>query len=144
MKKMIVAVATLVLLVSCATVPQGDSTLDAKLKTFEPPPPTKAGIYIYRTGGLGTAVKRSLFIDNVLIGDSAPNFYYHRYVDPGLRTVSTKSEFGRNKAVINAEGGENYYFKAYMKMGVITAGSDIVQVGKDEGQTGVLKSRLAK
>ena len=144
MKRIITAVATLLLLASCATVPQGDMALDAKLKTFEPPPPSKAGIYIYRTGGIGTAVKRSLFIDDVRIGDSAPNFYYHRYVDPGVRTVTTNSEMGQNKAVINAEGGENYYFKAYMTMGLITAGSDVVQVGKEEGQAGVLKSKLAK
>ena len=91
-------------LASCATVPQGDATLDAKLKTFAPPPATKAGIYIYRPGGIGTAVKRSLFIDDVRIGDS-PNFYYH-YVDPGVRTVTTNSEMGQNKAVVNAKGGK--------------------------------------
>lgn len=144
MRRVIGVFATLLFLASCATVPQGDSTLDAKLKTFEPPPATKAGIYIYRSMGIGTAVKRSLFIDDVRIGDSAPNFYYHRYVDPGVRTVTTNSEMGQNKAVINAEGGENYYFKAYMTMGLITAGSDIVQVGKDEGQIGVSNSKLAK
>jgi hypothetical protein len=144
MRKALLIVITATFLASCATVPQGDPTLDAKLKTFAPPPATKAGIYIYRPGGIGTAVKRSLFIDDVRIGDSAPNFYYHRYVEPGVRTVTTNSEMGQNKAVVNAQGGENYYFKAYMTMGLITAGSDIVQVGSEEGQEGVLNSKLAK
>lgn len=144
MKRFIPILLVILFTTACATVPEGDSSLDAKLKTFAPPPAEKAGIYIYRTGGIGTAVKRSLFIDDVRIGDSAPNFYYHRYVDPGVRVVATNSEMGQNKAVINAEGGENYYFKAYMTLGVITAGSDIVQVGNDEGQEGVLKSKLAK
>lgn len=144
MKQLILTIVASALLASCATVPQGDSALDAKLKTFAPPPATKAGIYIYRPGGIGTAVKRSLFIDDVRIGDSAPNFYYHRYVEPGIRTITTNTEMGQNKAVINAEGGENYYFKAYMTMGLITAGSDIVQVGSEEGRDGVLNSKLAQ
>lgn len=144
MKQLILTIVASAFLASCATVPQGDSALDAKLKTFAPPPATKAGIYIYRPGGIGTAVKRSLFIDDVRIGDSAPNFYYHRYVEPGIRTITTNTEMGQNKAVINAEGGENYYFKAYMTMGLITAGSDIVQVGSEEGRDGVLNSKLAQ
>lgn len=144
MKQLILIIVASAFLASCATVPQGDSALDAKLKTFAPPPATKAGIYIYRPGGIGTAVKRSLFIDDVRIGDSAPNFYYHRYVEPGIRTITTNTEMGQNKAVINAEGGENYYFKAYMTMGLITAGSDIVQVGSEEGRDGVLNSKLAQ
>ena len=144
MKKSVLAVITTLFLASCATVPQGDPTRDAQLKTFAPPPETKAGIYIYRPGGFGSAVKRSLFIDDERIGDSAPNFYYHRYVEPGVRTVTTNSEIGQNKAVVNAQGGENYFFKAYMTMGLIAGGSDVVQVGSEDGQEGVLNSKLAK
>lgn len=134
----------LAFLVSCASVPQGDVALDAKLKRFEPPGTTQAGLYIYRVGAFGGAVKRSLYIDDERIGDSAPYFYYHRYVEPGLRTVMTNSEVGQNKVVIDAKGGENYFIKAYMLPGVITAGSALKQVDEAEGQEDVLKSKLAK
>lgn len=144
--KNLMVVATLAVLTGCAsTVPMAPKDQDAASKTFAAPADNMAGVYIYRTNTyVGKALKKGLTIDGVRIGETAPGVFFHREVKPGEHTVSTESEFGENSLKLTAEGGKNYYFQQYIKMGVFVGGSGIQAVTEEVGKQNVLQCNEAK
>lgn len=144
--KNLMVVAALAILTGCAsTVPMAPKEQDAASKTFSAPASDQAGVYIYRTNAyVGKALKKGLSIDGVRIGETAPGVYFHRQVKPGEHSVSTESEFGENSLKFSAEGGKNYYFQQYIKMGVFVGGSGITAVTEEEGKKNVLQCNEAK
>ncbi|MDO9004953.1 MAG: DUF2846 domain-containing protein [Aquabacterium sp.] len=143
--KTLVVVATLAVLTGCAsTVPMAPKEQDAASKTFAAPAADQAGVYIYRNNFVGKALKKRLMIDNVGIGETANGVYFHKTVTPGEHTLSTESEFGDNTLKFTAEGGKNYYFQQYIKMGVFVGGSGIQAVTEEVGKQNVLQCNEAK
>lgn len=144
--KNLMVVAVLAVLTGCAaTVPMAPKEQDAASKTFAAPTNGQAGIYIYRTSAyVGKALKKGLSIDGVRIGETAPGVYFHREIKPGEHTVSTESEFGENSLKFSAEGGKNYYFQQYIKMGVFVGGSGITPVNEETGKQSVAQCNEAK
>lgn len=81
------------LLSGCASVPMASKEEDTKLKTFQKPAENKSGIYIYRNSFAGQALKKNIYINGNLIGESANKVYFYKEVDPGEQKLSTESEF---------------------------------------------------
>ena len=128
MFKKLVVVAALagVLFVSgCATVPMASPAEDAALKSFEAPPADKAGVYIYRNSMVGQALKKNVYLDGEYLGESANKVYFYRQVEPGQHTVSTESEFSDNALNFDAKGGMNHFIRQYIKMGVLVGGANV-------------------
>jgi len=117
---------------------------DAELKSFAAPAEGKAGVYIYRNSFVGQALKKNLYLNGELLGESANKTYFYRQVQPGEHTVSTESEFSDNAFKFVAEAGLNYFIRQYIKMGVFVGGANLEIVSEEEGKEGVLSSGLAK
>ena len=130
-------------LTGCATVPLASVEEDAARKTFAPPPQETAGLYIYRNSTFGGALKKSLYVDGTLIGESAPMTYFYKELSPGDHRLSTESEFSNNDLVVKTEGGRNYFVRQYIKMGVFVGGANLEIVPEEEGRKGVLECKLA-
>lgn len=141
---LLILVPLLLMGTGCASVPMASMEDDAKRKEFLPPSDGKAGIYIYRNSNFGSAVKKNLYIDEVFLGQTAPMTYHYVEVDAGKRIVATESEFGNNEILLNAVAGDNYFVRAFMKMGLVVAGAGVEQVGEQEGKKGVMACKLAK
>lgn len=88
---------------------------DIRLKTFQKPAENKTGIYIYRNSFVGQALKKSIYINGEMIGESANKVYFYKEVEPGEQTLSTESEFSENDLKLSTEGGKNYFFEQYIK-----------------------------
>ena len=74
MKHILLAVvASASLLSGCASVPMESSEKSELARQFNPPSEGNAGLYIYRAGGPGTALKKDIWVDGKCIGESAPN-----------------------------------------------------------------------
>ncbi len=143
--KSLMLIATLAVLTGCAsTVPMAPKEQDTVSKTFKAPSPNMAGVYIYRNNFVGKALKKTLRIDSVAIGQTANRVYFHREVTPGEHTLATESEFGDNILKFNAEAGKNYYFQQYIKMGAFVGGSGLQAVTEEEGKQAVLQCNEAK
>lgn len=142
--KSLIIVATMAVFAGCASVPMASKNQDAASKEFKAPPPNKSGLYIYRNNFTGKSLKRTLTVDGVNIGATANRIYFHKEIPPGTHTLSTESEFGDNSLVFTAEGGKNYYFRQYIKMGVFVGGSGIESVTEEEGQNAILECSEAK
>ena len=117
---------------------------DTARKTFSAPREGSTGLYIYRNSRFGGALKKSVYIDGDLIGESAPMTYIYREISPGEHRLSTESEFGDNDLVINTKAEQNYFVRQYIKMGVFVGGANLELVSEEAGKKGVLECKLAK
>ncbi len=104
----------------------------------------KSGIYIYRNSFGGQALKKNIYINGELIGESANKVFFYKEVEPGEQTLSTESEFSENNLKVSTEGGKNYFFEQYIKMGVFVGGAGLKAVSDAEGMKNVQECKLAK
>lgn len=104
----------------------------------------KSGIYIYRNSFGGQALKKNIYINGELIGESANKVFFYKEVEPGEQTLSTESEFSENNLKVSTEGGKNYFFEQYIKIGVFVGGAGLKAVSDAEGMKNVQECKLAK
>lgn len=135
---------TLFLFSGCATVPMEPAAQDTARKQFSSPPQGFAGLYIYRNSTLGAALKKSLYIDDILIGETAPKTYFYKNIKPGNYQISTESEFSNNSLTLAAKEGQNYFVRQYIKFGLFVGGAGLRLISEEEGKKGVLECKLAK
>ena len=117
---------------------------DNERKKFTPPPQEAAGLYIYRNSTFGGALKKIVFIDGKIIGETAPMTYFYKALKPGIHELSTESEFSNNNFELDAKGGQNHFVRQYIKFGVFVGGANFELVSEEEGKEGVLECKLAK
>ena len=150
MNKILLILLTLIAsyyLTGCISVPMASLEADTARKEFSSPSQDISGLYIFRTplpSYQDILVKRSIYLDDELIGDSLPKTYFYREVQPGKHKLSTESEFSNNDLTIDIKGGRNYFIRQYLKMGLLSAATGIELVSEEEGRKRVLKSKLAK
>ena len=143
--KLTLAVFTMLLLVGCASVPMEDREKSVMAKKFTPPTGDKAGLYIYRSGSFGGALKKDVWVDGVCIGETAPNVFFYEEVTGGIEhKVSTESEFSPNDLLLKADSGQNYFVRQYIKLGVFVGGAGVELVDGEKGKEEVSKLELAK
>ncbi|MDB4409899.1 DUF2846 domain-containing protein [Gammaproteobacteria bacterium] len=131
-------------LAGCATVPMSSVEQDNERKEFTLPSQDTAGLYIYRNSNLGGALKKTIYIDGVMIGETAPMTYFYKAIKPGIHELSTESEFSNNSLELDAKGGQNHFVRQYIKLGVFVGGANFELVSEKEGKEGVLECKLAK
>lgn len=142
-----IAIITLAssLFAGCASVPMESKEASEKAKAFNKPSGDNAGLYIYRAGGLGTALKKDLWIDDKCVCETAPQIFFYEEVKGGEEhKISTESEFSPNDLMVKTKSGENYFIKQYIKMGVFVGGANLKLVDEKEGKEAVTKLELAK
>jgi len=105
----VVVISSTIFLSGCASVKMASKEDDTTLKNFTLPPLDKAGLYIYRNSFVGQALKKDVYVDSVLIGETANEVFFYVEISPGTHTISTESEFGENSIIFQAEGGKNYF-----------------------------------
>jgi uncharacterized protein YlaN (UPF0358 family) len=131
-------------LAGCASVPMESESVSAKAKSFSQPTDGNAGLYIYRSFGPGTALKKDIWIDNKCIGETAPSvFFYEEVKGNEEHKISTESEFSPNDLQLNTEIGKNYFIKQYIKMGVFVGGANLELVQEEEGKKDISGLEMA-
>ncbi|BCM26049.1 DUF2846 domain-containing protein [Methyloradius palustris] len=138
----IVVIASLHL-TGCASVPMASVDTDKAKKSFSAPSEGKSGLYVYRNSSFGSALKKVVTIDGVIIGESAPNTYFYKEISPGTHVISTESEFSDNQISVEFQKGVNYFVRQYIKMGVFVGGAGLEAVSEEVGKKGVLECKMA-
>ncbi|BDY05014.1 DUF2846 domain-containing protein [Ferrimonas sp. YFM] len=146
MSKRIIALAACSLLFAgCASVPMENSELSNKAKEFSAPSEGKAGLYVFRSGAFGAALKKDVWVDGECMGETAPNMFFFKEIDGNKEhKVSTESEFSPNDLMIETESGKNYFVRQYIKMGVFVGGAGVELVDEETGKKEVAPLKLAK
>ena len=144
-KQMLLVVLVTFLFTGCASVPMESKEESDYAKEFNPPANGKSGLYIYRGGGPGTALKKDIWVNDECIGESAPNVFFYIEVEGDKEhKVSTESEFSPNDLIVKVKHGLNYFIKQYIKFGVFVGGANLEVVDEKEGKEDVTKLGMAK
>jgi len=141
---MLVVLGAMFCLSACASVPLRSPAETAKAKEFAPPPPDKAGLYIYRNSFVGKALKKDIWVNGECVGESADNVFFY-YLVPGDRehTIVTESEFSPNTLKIMVQRGTNYFIRQYIKPGVFVGGANFQLVDPETGKKAIAKLNMA-
>lgn len=141
---LVFALLSLVFFSGCATVPMASSEVDTELKTFQKPLNESAGLYIYRNSFAGQALKKNVYINGKLIGETANKVYFYKELPAGNYTLATESEFSENNLDITVEAGQLYFVEQTIKLGVFVGGAKLSLVDSDTGMKNVKECKLAK
>ena len=146
MKKLFITAAiTMTLLTGCASVLMESKSNSDMAKKFSPPSNDNSGLYIYRSGSFGGALKKDVWVDDDCVGETAPNVFFYKEVTGGEEhKVSTESEFSPNDLLVKTESGKNYFIRQYIKMGVLVGGAGVELVDEEKGIKAILKLKMAK
>jgi hypothetical protein len=143
-KKITLIILASSLFVGCASVPMESKEVSDKAKQFNPPSEGKAGLYIYRPSGPGTALKKDIWVDGQCIGESAQKvFFYEEVLGNQEHKISTESEFSPNDLLVKTESGQNYFIKQYIKIGVFVGGANLELVDEAKGKKDIAKLGMA-
>jgi hypothetical protein len=109
--------------------------LSAKAKEFNAPSEGTSGLYIYRTSGVGSALKKDIWVDDKCIGETAPEMFFYEEVEGNQEhKISTESEFSPNELLVTTESGKNYFIKQFIKMGVFVGGANLELSSIEQGK----------
>ena len=91
LQRTVVVLLVAIGLAGCASVPMGDTSRDAELKSFSSKPGV-AGLFIYRNESFGAAIRMDVEVDGKPVGQTAAKTYFYKEVAPGKHTITSKSE----------------------------------------------------
>jgi uncharacterized protein YlaN (UPF0358 family) len=133
------------LFAGCASVPMESTEVSNKAKEFNHPSEGNAGLYVYRAGGFGGAIKKDVWVDDKCVGETAPNIFFYEEVKGGEEhKISTESEFSPNDLLVKTENGRHYFVNQYIKMGVFVGGANLELVDEEKGKKAVTELEMAK
>ena len=143
-KKNIQLALITLLLVGCASVPMESTQKTSTAKQFLPPTEGKAGLYLYRYGSFGAALKKDIWIDGNCVGETARNTFFYEEVDGGAEhKISTESEFSPNDLLLTPENGKLYFIQQYIKFGVFVGGAGLKLIDEKDAKKQIEELNLA-
>ena len=131
--KLTVALLTLLTVSGCATTPMTTATDDADAKTFTPPK-GKANLYVYRGGGVGSAVAFPLTLDGRRVGTMVPSTYACLSVSPGNHSLTMDSLENAQVKTVDAKAGALYFFRVEPTIGLLVARVKLSTVDEATGK----------
>jgi Protein of unknown function (DUF2846) len=132
------------LLVGCASVPMESTEKTSAAKQFRNPPDGKSGLYLYRYGSFGAALKKDIWLDGKCVGETARNTFFYQEVDAGVdHKISTESEFSPNDLVLKTENGKLYFIQQFIKFGLVVGGAGVKLAEESEAKKQIQELSLA-
>lgn len=129
----------------CASVPMESAEKSTLAKEYKAPSEGNAGLYIYRYGSFGAALKKDVWVDGKCIGETARNVFFYEEVKAGEEhTISTESEFSPNDLKLKTEDGKNYFIKQFIKFGAFVGGAGLELVDEVMGKKNMETLNMAQ
>jgi len=139
------ALPVLLLMGACATVPMATSQEDQLGKRFEPPPPDKAAIYLYREGIMGALVPVDVAVQaqgGGLDVSLAPDTWVRIQGEPGPIEVRCAKDQSVGQR-FDMRPGETRYVEVSYKMTLWGSACAVQEVSELTGQRGVAGGKRA-
>ncbi len=128
-KYLIYAILIVLLTGGCASVPTQDT------KVYPEPRDDKGLVYFFREGKFaGSAISYKIRSDEKIIGAIKNGSYFFYWAEPGTHTFTAKTE-AKVSRTLEIEGGETYYIKCGVEMGVFAGRPSMTIVNEQEGKS---------
>lgn len=139
----LLALASVLLLAGCATVPMESAQEDAKGKQFTAPPPDKGSLYVYRRGFMGTTVAIPVTIAGSLQTELAQSTWVWLEGAPAAINVKCTGSDGGAEATVNVGPGETHFVEVAFRPGLLGGRCAVTEVPAAEGRAAVLAGQRA-
>jgi hypothetical protein len=126
---------------ACASVPMAPDNVDAYAKSFIPPPPDRAHIYVYRNESMGGGVKFDLRLDGQPAGTTVAKTFALLPVRPGQHLLTSEAE-NTSELPLVAQPGQILFVWQEAKMGVLYARNKLQLVDPGLAIPGVRECKL--
>lgn len=105
--------------------------------------PDKAGVYVFRTGTAGAAIRIGVELDDAPIGVTVARTHVYREIEPGRHTISSAVQ---NRATLqfDAAPGEIVFIRQDFQLGYLQAHTRLHRVSPSEGMLGVRQTSAVK
>lgn len=145
-KTLLLGIFTLsVIFTGCASVKKASIEETIEAKKFENPEIDKSGLYVYRDSTFGGSLKKSVYINDECLGETAPNIFFYEKLQAGKEyKISTESEFSNNDLFLKFEGGKNYFVRQYIKLGVFVGGANLEIIEEEKAKESISKLDMAE
>jgi hypothetical protein len=126
---------------ACAGSPSAPPQADQEAKRFDPPPPAKGALYVYRAGLMG-AVRP---LDVSLAGGASAQLGYNTFIrvegPPGPIDIACSVAGNRANNLVQIQDGQTRFVEVSMNGWGWTPTCEITEVGPDQAQTAIRSSR---
>ncbi len=122
-------IAVSVCLVSCASGP----SFQEATASLPPIPKGQGRVFVYRTSGLGAAVRPDVKIDGQVVGTSVARGFFHSDQPPGKHEVSIQTEWNHKNSV-TVEAGKPAFVQCKMTLGLLVGHLIPNQVSPETGR----------
>lgn len=139
-KKVLFLIGIVAIVSGCASTRQYVKFPDQSVDLEDP---AKARIYVARPTSFGGAVSMTVSDGDIVIGKTGPKGYLCWERNPGEMTLTGKAE-NADLEKMSIQQGYVYYFEQKVKMGILMARNDIIQVEGEEGRKIVSKCKPPK
>ena len=139
----LLALATLLALAGCATVPMESPQEDAKGKQFNPPAPDRGSLYIFRRGFMGATVAIPVTIAGGMQTQLAQNTWVWLEGAPATIDIKCTLSDGGADLAVNVGPGETRFVEVAFRPGLLGGRCALTEVPAAEGRGAVLAGQRA-
>ena len=133
----IICAAVLCSVLGCASTKQYVSLPDQSQHLDNP---EQSRIYVMRPAFVGAAISMGVRDGDMHIGSTGSKGYLCWEREPGMTTISSKSE-NTSKVDLNAQAGSVYYLIQHVQMGLLIARNKLELVDEAKGQEALQKCK---
>jgi hypothetical protein len=138
------ALTTTLLLSACASVPMSSRDADAAGKTFAPPPPGSATLYLYRESIFGAAYSLALSVGQRNLGALAADTWFRIDVEPRTYDIRCTTPEASDSRSIQIASGETRFVEAAIRMGFVAPRCAVFEVAPEKGRSAVVVGKRAQ
>ncbi len=135
------ALAALLLLAGCASVPLDSAQEDARGKQFIPPPPDRGSLYVYRQGPMGAPVSIGVILAGRPETKLAQDTFVWLEPAPGTIDIRCAGTDGSADTVVSVGPGETRFVEVAYRPGLMGSRCAVREVPEAEGRTAVLAGK---
>ena len=140
----VLALTATLLLSACASVPMASRDADTAGKTFAPPPPGSATLYLYRESLFGAAYSLALSVGQRNLGALAADTWFRIDVEPGTYDVRCMTPEASGSTSVQIASGETRFVEAAIRMGFVAPRCAVFEVAPEKGRAAVTGGKRAQ
>lgn len=141
LRRLSLPLSLLLAVAACAGSPSAPSQSDQDAKRFDPPPPSRGALYVYRSGIMGAMRP----VDVSLAGGPSAQLGYKTFIRvdgaPGQIDIACKVGDNTTSGQVQIADGQTRFVEVSMRAGLWSPSCDVAEVSPDQAQAAIRSSR---